>query len=56
MPDRTDRDLLVELTTDIKWIKDLMTGHIAHHRKLFFAGLGVVGSLFAAMILLIITQ
>lgn len=56
MAEKTDRDLLVELSTDVTWIKLLLTGHIAHHKKLFFAGLAVIGSLFAAMLLLIITQ
>ncbi len=56
MAEKTDRDLLIELTTDVSWIKALMTGHIAHHRKLFFTGLGVIGSLIVALVLLIITQ
>ncbi len=56
MTEKTDRDLLVELSTDVTWIKMLMTGHIAHHKKLFFAGIGVIGSLFIAMILLIFTR
>jgi len=55
MAEKTDRDLLVELSTDVKWIKMLMTGHIAHHKKLFFAGLGIVASFVAALLLLIIT-
>ncbi len=55
MAEKTDRDLLVELSTDVKWIKLLLTGHIAHHKKLFFAGLAVIGSLLAAMVLLIVT-
>ena len=54
MAEKTDRDLLVELSTDVTWIKLLLTGHIAHHKKLFFAGLAMVGSLIVAMILLII--
>ena len=56
MAEKTDRDLLVELSTDVKWIKALMTGHITHHKKLFFAGIGIVGSLFIAMALLILTK
>ena len=54
--EKTDRDLLVELSTDVRWIKLLLTGHIAHHKRLFFAGLAVIGSLFAAMVLLIVTR
>ena len=56
MAEKTDRDLLVELSTDVKWIKMLMTGHIAHHKKLFFTGLGIVGSLVIALVLLVIAQ
>ncbi len=52
MAEKTDRDLLVELSTDVKWIKLLLTGHIAHHKKLFFAGLGIVGSFILAMVLM----
>lgn len=52
MAEKTDRDLLVELSTDVKWIKVLMTGHIAHHRKLFFTGLGIVTSFLLAMVLM----
>ncbi len=51
--DQKDRDILmVELSTDVKWIKLLLTGHIAHHKKLFFAGLGIVGSFILAMVLM----
>ena len=56
MAEKTDRDLLVELSTDIKWIKLLLTGHIAHHKKLFFAGLSILLSLLVTMGLLIITK
>ena len=52
MEQKTDRGLLVELSTDVKWIKLLLTGHIAHHKKLFFAGLGIVGSFILAMVLM----
>ena len=56
MAEKTDRDLLIELSTDVTWIKLLLTGHIAHHKKLFFTGLGVIGSLIVALVLLIINQ
>lgn len=56
MAEKTDRDLLVELSTDVKWIKLLLTGHIAHHKKLFFTGLAIVVALVTAMGSYIITQ
>ncbi len=52
MAEKTDRDLLVELSTDVRWIKLLLTGHITHHKRLFFAGLGIVGSFVLAMVLM----
>ncbi len=56
MAEKTDRDLLVELSTDIKWIKLLLTGHIAHHKKLFFTGLAIVVTLVIAMGSYILSQ
>ncbi len=50
--EQKDRDTLIEIRTDVQWIKNLLTGHIAHHKKLFFAGLGVVGSFVLAMVLM----
>jgi len=54
--EQTDRDLLMELSTDVKWIKNLLTDHMAHHKRLFFAGIGVVTTLLISMGFYILTQ
>lgn len=53
---KSDRDLLITMVNDMRWVKKFMVDHVAHHRKLFFAGLGIIGSLLLAMGLVIFTQ
>ena len=53
--EKSDRDLLIQVVNDMGWVKKFMVAHLAHHSRLFFAGLAMVGSLIAAMILLIVT-
>ena len=52
---KSDRDLLIQVVNDMGWVKKFMVSHLAHHKRLFFAGLGIVLSLLMAMGLLIIT-
>ncbi len=53
--EKSDRDLLVQVVNDMVWVKQFMKDHLIHHARLFFTGLAMIGSLIAAMILLIIT-
>lgn len=53
---KSDRDLLIQVVNDMGWVKKFMVDHLAHHRKLFFAGLGIILSLLMAMGLYIFTQ
>ena len=53
---KSDRDLLIQVVNDMGWVKKFMVSHLAHHRKLFFAGLGIIGSLLLAMGLFILTK
>lgn len=53
--EKTDRDLLIQVVNDMGWVKKFMVSHLAHHSRLFFTGLAMIGSLIAAMALLIIT-
>ena len=53
--DKSDRDLLIQVVNDMGWVKKFMVTHAAHHARLFFTGLAMIGSLIAAMVLLIIT-
>ncbi len=49
---KSDRDLLIQVVNDMGWVKKFMVDHLAHHRKLFFTGLGIVGSFVLAMVLM----
>jgi len=53
---KSDHDLLVMVVNDMCWVKKTMKDHLAHHSRLFFAGLSVIGTLLVAMVLLILTQ
>ena len=53
---KSDRDLLIQVVNDMGWVKKFMVDHLVHHRKLFFLGLGIVGSLLLSMGLFIITK
>lgn len=52
---KTDRELLIQAVTDICWLKNLMTGHLQHHARLYFAGLGIASSLIITLIVFIVT-
>ena len=52
MAEKTDRDLLVELSTDVKWLKAAFTIHLTEH---FRIRLLVLGSMIAAATALFIT-
>jgi len=54
--EKSDRDLLIQVVNDMTWVKKFMVDHLAHHRKLFFTGLGILLSLLMAMGLYIIAQ
>ena len=51
----TDRELLVQAVTDIGWIKEGLSGHLKHHARLYFAGLGVASSLIITLMVFIVT-
>ena len=52
----SDHDLLVELTTDVKWLKCIMEKHLSHHSKLFWTGLGICSTVVAGLMLIIIPK
>lgn len=51
---KTDRDLLIELYADMKWVKSIITKHLAHHTALFYTSLATIGSLICGLVFLII--
>ncbi len=51
----TDRELLIQAATDIVWLKELMTGHLQHHARLYFAGLGIMSTLIITLVVFIVT-
>lgn len=53
--DKSDRDLLIQVVNDMRWVKQFMKDHVTHHSRLFFAGLAMAGSLIVAMALMILT-
>jgi hypothetical protein len=48
---KTDHDILVELKIDMKWVKQFLTDHHAHHRRLLYVGIGVIASVLGGIIL-----
>lgn len=55
MDDRTDRELLLELANDVKWIREIVEKHLAEHHRLLLAGIGVSGSLLIGLLLALVT-
>ena len=53
---KSDRDLLIQVVNDMGWVKKFMVDHLAHHRKLFYTGVGIVITLLISMGLLILAQ
>lgn len=53
---KSDRDLLIQVVNDMGWVKKFMVDHLAHHKKLFYTGIGIVVTLLISMGLFIITQ
>ncbi len=51
----TDRELLIQAVTDIGWIKSGLAGHLQHHARLYFAGLGIMSTLIITLVVFIVT-
>ncbi len=50
---KTDHDLLIELCTDIKWLKTVLAGHIKEHASTRLVILGCVISAGVSVILML---
>jgi hypothetical protein len=50
---KTDHDLLIELCTDMKWMKSVLTGHIKNHFQTFLVVLGCAVSAGVSVALMI---
>ena len=54
MDDQERDELLIELKSDVKWIKQNLENHLAHHFKYsFFAWSSVIGLIITLTILLL---
>lgn len=41
---RSDRDILIGLETDVKWLVKGFANHLSHHRLYTIAFIGVIGA------------
>lgn len=51
---QSNRELLVGLSTDMAWVKQILNEHLAHHRKLLYAGVALISTLLAGLALSLI--
>jgi hypothetical protein len=49
--DKSNRELLISLSTDMTWVKQILTDHMAHHRRLLYAGIGLITAISAGVAL-----
>lgn len=40
----TNKEQLTEIATDIKWIKNILSNHLLHHKRVAYILLGITGS------------
>ncbi len=51
MDEKTDHEVLMELSNDVKWIKEIVSKHLVEHQKLLLAGVGIGGTLVVGLLL-----
>ena len=52
---RADHDLIVELGTDMAWVKVQLSNHLQHHRTMSMALIAINGSLVVGLIIALLT-
>jgi len=52
----TDRELLLELKTDMCWIKKMLNNHLAHHWIITVSAIGAALSSMGALLVFLITK
>ena len=53
---KSDRDLLIELSTDVKWVKGILDRHLRHHSKMFWVGVSVCSTIATGSVLILIPK
>jgi len=53
---KTDHDLLISLSKDMSWLKQIMSNHLKHHWAITIIALGAACTGFGSLILYIITR
>jgi len=49
--ERSEKDLLVELDVDVKWIKVQLSNHLQHHKAMSYILLTFIGGLITALVI-----
>lgn len=49
--EKTNRDMLIALTSDMAWVKNILNDHLVHHRRLLYAGIALTSTLGVGMLL-----
>jgi len=54
MQDNERDEILIELRTDMGWVKTMLNNHLAHHKKATYILLTFIGGLIVALIVALV--